>query len=462
MRLEKQTPAIFVCGIFLFTAVAQAQYGGGSGTPGDPYQISTIGHLNQLANTLPDYDDHYILTADIFFAGWTGKRIGNQTTQFTGTFDGNGHVLDANGQTFSFSTTSDYGLFGWVNHADAEIRDLTIVSLGVNGGASTSNIGTLVGQLENGTVRNCHVQFGTVSGSFALGGLVGRNKGAIIDCSSSAGMNSGVGFYKGGLVGYNDGGTITNCHATGTVWGTDYVGGLLGFGWPNSQVNNCYATGNATGTSHVGGLVGYHENSGVILNCFATGTVQGSSVAIGGLVGTNINSSTISLSYATGPATTALWQAGGLVGSNRGGSTITNCYAVGAVQGTTNETGGLVGTHRDNTSAITNCYATGKVIRTTVGTAGGLVGSNLSSAAVNNSFWDSQNSGQLTSAGGTGKSGLEIRQQATFTDAGWDFTSTWAIVESQTAPFFLGVVGDLNNDGFVDLFDLALFAQNWL
>jgi hypothetical protein len=54
-----------------------------------------------------------------------------------------------------------------------------------------------------------------------------------------------------------------------------------------------------------------------------------------------------------------------------------------------------------------------------------LVGNNNSS--VNNSFWDTETSGQATSAGGTGKTTAEMQTESTFTDAGWDFTTVWDI-----------------------------------
>jgi len=58
---------------------------------------------------------------------------------------------------------------------------------------------------------------------------------------------------------------------------------------------------------------------------------------------------------------------------------------------------------------------------------GGLVGYN-SSSTVSNSFWDMETSGQTTSAGGTGKTTIEMHNVATYTDLAtvglefpWDF-----------------------------------------
>ena len=48
-----------------------------------------------------------------------------------------------------------------------------------------------------------------------------------------------------------------------------------------------------------------------------------------------------------------------------------------------------------------------------------MVGSNQLTVVA--SFWDTQTSGQATSAGGTGKTTAEMQTAKTFLDAGWDF-----------------------------------------
>ena len=50
---------------------------------------------------------------------------------------------------------------------------------------------------------------------------------------------------------------------------------------------------------------------------------------------------------------------------------------------------------------------------------GGLVGRNYQ-GTVSNSFWDTETSGQATSAGGTGKNTTEMKDIATFSGAGWN------------------------------------------
>jgi len=50
-----------------------------------------------------------------------------------------------------------------------------------------------------------------------------------------------------------------------------------------------------------------------------------------------------------------------------------------------------------------------------------------------NNFWDTETSGQTSSAAGTGKTTAQMMAQATF--SGWDFGSTWDIVEGETYPY---------------------------
>ena len=70
---------------------------------------------------------------------------------------------------------------------------------------------------------------------------------------------------------------------------------------------------------------------------------------------------------------------------------------------------------------------------TATNTAGGLVGWN--DGTVSGSYWDTNTTGQATSAGSaTGKSTAEMKQQATF--VGWDFEDVWRIKENRAYPSF--------------------------
>jgi len=234
---------------------------------------------------------------------------------------------------------------------------------------------------------------------------------ADIDAADTQNWNSGEGFipignnyyrFKGKYDGQNY--IIDNLFLDRY---SDYQG-LFGY-LREAEISNLGVTNvHIEGYQEVGGLVGYNY-SGIIQNCYSTGVVEGYSY-IGGLVG--YNRETISNSYSD----VIVWgyeYVGGFTGYNY--ETITNCYAIGDADGY-GQVGGFVG--RNRYSTLTNCYSKGLVSGTT--DIGGLIGYNYNSN-VNNCFWDTETSGQSTSAAGTGKTTLEMKTQATYTDAGWDF-----------------------------------------
>jgi filamentous hemagglutinin family protein len=182
---------------------------------------------------------------------------------FTGSFDGNGHVIDAL----------------YINRPSRDKPHASYVGLlGVVG--------------SGGTVTNIGLTNVDITGYDTAGGLAGTNYG-----------------------------TIKNSYAAGSVSGDDgYVGGLVGDNY--GKISNSYATGNVSGYSRIGGLVGENHYSGKISNSYATGSVSGNYV-IGGLVGQNTEG-TITNSYATGRVSAKDYR-GGLVGSDAAG-TVTNSY----------------------------------------------------------------------------------------------------------------------------------------
>jgi hypothetical protein len=387
-------------------------YSGGDGSAENPYQIATKADLLQLAATTADYNKCFIFTDDIDMAGQvfttaiiaadTSSSSGFQGTAFTGTFNGDGHVIsnlniDAN--------EKDYiGLFGYFYGGSVE--NLGLEDFSVNG---RYYAGGLVGYSYYGSISNCY-STGIVIGSFDVGGfqyvggLVGGNSyGSIANCYATSAVSGSQNV--GGLAGENSRGNINNCYSTGTVSGEDKVGGLVGYNY--GSINNCYSTGGVNGSQNVGGLAG--ENGGNIGNCYATGTVSGGG-SVGGLVGNNYLSS-ISNCYSTGTVNASSSYAGGLVGCNT--SSINNCYSTSTVSGYY-DAGGLVG---ENGGSISNCYSTGAV--SGYSGVGGLAGSNW--GAITGSFWDIETSGRTTSHGGEGKTTAQMQDINTFLNAGWDF-----------------------------------------
>ena len=247
---------------------------------------------------------------------------------------------------------------------------------------------------------------------------------------ADANITGSGGYYVGALAGYNLA-AVTRCYSTGAVTGSGDVGGLVGLSGGN--VTNCYSTGAVSGSTDVGGLVGYMPH-GSIAYCYSACTVRGDAY-VGGLVGAN------ALCMRT---------------ICRGGL-INDCYSTSTVKGTSS-VGGLVGW---NEGDVTRCYGTGTVSGTGQ-YVGGLVGDGWP-GGVTVSLWDTETSGQATSAGGTGKTTAEMRTAKTFVEANWDFVNIWGIGENQTYPYLRKYsAADVNQDASVNFLDLAALADNWL
>ncbi|WP_301663822.1 GLUG motif-containing protein [Methanoculleus frigidifontis] len=296
-------------------------YSGGTGTAGDPYRISTRDDVIYLSTDSAHWDNHFIVTNNISLsAGSPTETIGNGSTQFTGTFDGQGHTISD--FVMDKSGVDGVGFFGFLGFhgSGAEIRNLQIAA-GDAGVSGRRYVGVLA-SANYGTITNCSATGNATAGSSDAGGLVGLNQGTITSCYAT-GSAAAVGFSAGGLVGKNGVGTITGCYATGTAAaGMTEAGGLVGRNGVGT-ITNCYATGTATaGIRGAGGLVGFNE-LGPITGCYATGSATATNQYAGGLVGQN-EFGTITSCYAIGSATATNQYAGGLVGHNRG--TITNCY----------------------------------------------------------------------------------------------------------------------------------------
>jgi hypothetical protein len=264
--------------------------------------LSVPGCLSQIRNTpteITDWhdlvaiddelDQEYVLTTDLDAdtagyhergAGPDGEwdPIGSRISEFTGTLDGDGHVIT--GLTIDQSLHGPTGLFGKTNLS-------TIKNLGLGTASSPVDItggnvtGGLVGRNE-GDITRCHV-IGDVSGGDSVGGLVGEgNSPAKISESYVAGSVSGEGTV-GGLVGANAD-TISESCVAGEVVGESSVGGLVGSNDSSiGNIQDTYAIATVSGTTRVGGLAGA-SGYGDIMRSYAAGDVAGDEV-VGGVVG---------------------------------------------------------------------------------------------------------------------------------------------------------------------------------
>ena len=172
------------------------------------------------------------------FISWTpiADWMGNRTTQYSGTFDGNNKTIS--GLYFNGDSTC-IGLFG-SSESDGNIKNVGVVDSYFKG---NDHVGGVCGN-NAGTITNCY------------------NAGNLTAIESSATI--------GGICGYNNGGTVTNCYNTGTVTATGSaasVGGVCGCSI--ELILNCYNIGTVTATgsdADISGICGY--NFGPIKNCY--------------------------------------------------------------------------------------------------------------------------------------------------------------------------------------------------
>jgi hypothetical protein len=424
----------------------------GLGTEANPYRIGTIADWWTLMTTSANWNKYYILIADLDLRFVILTPVGNSTTKFTGSFNGNGHLI--RNAMINASSNSYIGLFGYIG-TSGRVFDLGLESATMTG---DSDVGGLVGG-NVGTVNRCYVT-GDIAGNDYVGGFVGGNGGTVSYCSMTGTVTGKVicdSSYIGGLIGYNNG-PVNHCYATGTVTGFSYVGGLAGYNY-TGHIDQSYSTGTITACNNFGGLVGYNS-TGHINQCYSTGPINVNQPAgqyVGGLAGYN-SSGSIEQCYSTGAvingSTATTYQyVGGLAGYNESG-TINNCYSTRAVGGSS-YLGGLIGS---NNGTINRCYSTGAV----KGSGGGLSGPNP--GTITGSFWNTQTSGKTVSGGGTGKTTTEMQTLLTFTLAGWDFATIWAICEGTNYPRLQWQIpaGDWVCPDGVNVEDLDYFVRRWL
>jgi hypothetical protein len=395
-----------------------------------------------------------------------------------GEFDGNNHKI-AN-LSFSFDFITQVGLFGYLASGGAitgvGAENVNITGQGIVGGLVGENDGTmsnsystgrvagywciggLVGSTgwHGGTVNNSHYNYDEVlingknvitigalfdedfdqwlandkfldvserlsqeDGYYVLNDVsdfkqllaFGQDSSSKFGLKNDLDLSSEPNFYIPYLAGEFDGNghRITNLRLSIDVVAQVGLFGYLASSGKLSQVGVENVNVTVTNSRQAGGLVG--GTSGTVSNSYSSGSVTGDNF-VGGLVGwIGWNGATVSNSYSSS-SVTGNWGVGGLVGWNYGG-TVSNSYSIGKVTGD-EYVGGLAGQNHDGT--------------------------------VTNSFWDTQTSGMATSVGGTGKTTAQMKNIATFSDAGWSIITVanpdtrnlsyiWNIVDEQTYPF---------------------------
>ena len=227
----------------------------GEGTKAAPYQIGSGAELAWLANAVNDASSgtkfYVVLTDDIDLGNQPWTPIGRDFHEFSGAFDGNGHVVEG----LKVSNVADAGLFGAAK--GAAIKNL-VVRGSVTG---TDNAAGILAKAKNEacTIENCGNEAAvtvTKSGGGNAGGILGITftDVQIARCYNRSAVTSTGSTYSsraGGIVGY--------------------INGSNG----EAKVNTCYNTGNITSDSYAAGVFAGYSLSLTVSSCYNTGKISG-------------------------------------------------------------------------------------------------------------------------------------------------------------------------------------------
>lgn len=300
----------------LFSGVEPAY---GDGTEQNPYQIATLENLVWIGEDPLRWNYHYVQTENIsafttrqWFnaSGWV--TIGNSNHKFLGSYDGQGHFIDA----LFISGGSNRGLFGVVGERNSEgiarISNLGLTNIDLTG---ITTLGAIAGYAENALIEHCF-STGQLQGWTNVGGLVGQGGPGL---KISFGLNSSKIRKKsegslsvGGIIGSVSQGQIYYSINLGEVFGSNLTGGIAGKA-SDLILTNSFGSGGIEGNNFVGGLIGYTERNCSVTHCYSNAWIQTpESGAIGGLLGTLRPSDVVEYSYWDMEASGQTTSAGGL------------------------------------------------------------------------------------------------------------------------------------------------------
>ena len=266
LKLSAICSIIFLLIFFLIPKNTYAFSGSGTGTSGDPYEISTCLQLQEIQNDLGAY---YDIHNNINCTGVTFTPIG----VFTGTLNGYNYEISNISIT---ATGSNVGFFGQTN--GATISNLRLISGTVVSAQAVSYMGSIVGSASNTTISHSSSSL-TLSpnGTSYTGGIVSNTSGGLtIEKSYFDGTinNNNGAASTGGIVGSVSGSsnTVSNSYSAGTIHAgaSGYGGALVGIVYSNITVTNSYTGGTFThsSSSYVSGFIaGFFAGS--VTNSFA-------------------------------------------------------------------------------------------------------------------------------------------------------------------------------------------------
>ncbi len=242
---------------------------------GSTYEIATktdLRHLALLVNAAKNpctgltFRQTQDITCDATYIP-IGYYVSNSDcTPFRGTYDGQGHTVSGITVSRTGNTNADghMGLFGYVHYnTSTDYGTVKNVVLANSTFTGSDAVGGIVGYNRGGTVRNCRVESSVTINAGqnyanSHGGIVGDNhtsNAKVIGCYSAAvvSVNGKSNTYNyGGIVGYNANGTVKDClYAGNTVTSTNDKGAIVGCDYDNKGFfsNNYYTAINLGGVN---------------------------------------------------------------------------------------------------------------------------------------------------------------------------------------------------------------------
>lgn len=305
----------------LLPFVLKAQFGGGSGTSGDPYLISNQTHLENISTSLTSY---YKQVSHISMSGsWT--PIGNDTESFSGYYDGDSYTISGFTPNWIPSNSSDdviyVGLFGKVS---GTITNTYLINISFSGDWNTTKY-FRASQIYSGLLVGKTTSTATITNNFV------QNSSATLyyDFRSYEGTTAAY-HYWGQMVGYSEGTLSNNYSVSCTTSVQVRLTSSGGVASPTIQLNVSGLYGYASGTIQKSSVV----DSKVSANFFSYDGGSSSVTHISGLLARMGSSSSLLNSYVTGTwidyeggtSTTSDINISGLVGYISG--SVQYCYTV--------------------------------------------------------------------------------------------------------------------------------------
>ncbi|MBR1383386.1 MAG: hypothetical protein IJ555_06195, partial [Ruminococcus sp.] len=227
----------------------------GDGSATSPYLIASAADWNALAdavNSGESYSGKYFkLTEDISVSTMIGKNNhgGGSHIPFSGTFDGDGHIL-----TVNINSPSTSGAAPFCCVQNAVIRNLRVDGTVVGGIHSTGLVGLTANTVGETLLVEDVVVNVDVSGTTHHGGVIGHGHKTNITLNNVCfGGKVSASNYAGGLIGWCDHAestlVVNHCSFAGTYSGSFHPVGFANNDKGTAYVTDFYTTAPATNTT---------------------------------------------------------------------------------------------------------------------------------------------------------------------------------------------------------------------